>query len=673
MSKTLLIIESPGKKKTLESILGPDYLVRASFGHVRDLPIREIGVTAPDFRPQYVTTDRAASTIENLRLAAAGADRVVLATDPDREGEAIAWHISEALKLKNPQRVTYGEITPKAVIAALMAPRPIDMHLVHAQEARRVLDRLVGYQVSPALSERAGQTLSAGRVQSPAVRLVVERERAIRDFAATKHYGAILTFPTPAPWRAAWKPDLPAGVEFQLDAALAKVAAGVKHVRVVGFEDGTSTSSPPAPFTTSTLQQAAQSKLKFKPTKTMELAQRLFESGLNGQGAITYMRTDSPNISDDAYAEIATYAQARGLQLADGKRTWKAKGNAQEAHEAIRPTHFEVLDAGNTDEEKALYRLIWSRAVASQLADATFATRTAKLKSLHEVGATETSYEARGSTLTNKGWKVLYDEREDDDDKEQGDEDAINSVPVLEVGAVLVVGNGKVQAKTTKAPKRFTLATLVKELEANGIGRPSTYAAILENITRREYIAEDKKGFLTATPIAEKIVDALVGSFAFVGLEYTRELEHDLDRVAEGAKAYVAVVAAAHAQLTGEIGKLGTIAVHACPECGKAMRRRTAAKGAFWGCTGFPNCKTTLPDVDGSPGSRQPLSARNQTSVQSCVQCASPLRRVKKSKESDPRGRGFDFFACLGCSFVYRTAADGTADLTSGQLKRSAQ
>lgn len=665
--KTLLIIESPGKKAKLESILGDGYLVRASFGHVRDLPEREIGVAPPDYRPQYVVSDdRAKSTIEGLKKAAAGVDRVLLATDPDREGEAIAWHVAEALKLKNPERITYGEITAKAVKAAVAAPRPIDMHLVHAQEARRVLDRLVGYQVSPALSDRAGQPLSAGRVQSPAVRLVVERERAIRAFVPTKHYGAILNFPTPAPWRAAWKPELPAGVEYQLDAELAKAAAAVKRVRVLAFEDGTSKSAPPAPFTTSTLQQAAQARLKMKPKKAMEVAQRLYE-----QGAITYMRTDSPNLSDDACDQIAAYAKANGLPLAEQRRKWKAKGNAQEAHEAIRPSHVEQRDAGENEDERALYRLIWSRAVASQLPDATFATRTARLESMDAVSAGTAVYEARGRTLTDKGWKTLYDEPEDDDAKDDGEDDANNPVPVLEVGAVLDVGSGQVQAKTTKAPKRYTLATLVKELEANGIGRPSTYAAILDNITRREYIAEDKKGFLSASPIAEQIVDALVGSFAFVGLDYTRDMEQDLDQIAEGAKGYREVVASAHAQLAGEIVNLGPGAVHACPECGKAMRRRTGAKGTFWGCSGYPDCKTTLPDVDGKPGERQARSAAPAPAAASghvCPECSKPLRRNTRAKKDDPKGKGWDFWGCTGwptCKQTFKPGADGAPIFTA--------
>lgn len=666
---TLLIIESPGKKAKLEEILGTDFVVRASFGHIRDLPEKSLGVKPQSYEPQYVVSDaRAKKTIDALKKAASSADRVLLATDPDREGEAIAWHVADALGLKNAERITYGEITPKAVKAALAAPRPIDIALVHAQEARRVLDRLVGFQVSPALSERAGRTLSAGRVQSPAVRLVVERERAIRAFVATKHFGAILSFPTPAPWRATWKPELPEGTEYQLDPALAKAAAAVRHVRVIAFEDGTSKSAPPAPFTTSTLQQAAQTRLKMKPKKTMEVAQRLYE-----QGAITYMRTDSPNLSDDAVAQIAAYAHAHGLPLAEKRRRFKAKGNAQEAHEAIRPSHIAERTAGENDAERALYELIWSRAVASQLADATFAVRTASLQSLEPIGAVPAAYEARGLTLIDAGWKILHDDSEDEEAKDRADDEAQNPVPALTVGAVLDVADGKVQEKTTKAPKRYTLATLVKELEAHGIGRPSTYAAILDNITRREYIAEDKKGFLSASPIAEQIVDALVGAFTFVGLEYTRDLELDLDGIAEGTKAYRSVVADADAKLTREIAQLAPVAIeqHTCPDCGQQLRRRTGTKGPFWGCSGYPACKLTLPDLKGSPGARSETKAGKPRETEAlahvCPDCARPLRRNTRAAADDPKRKGWDFWGCSGyptCKRTFKPGPGGAPTLT---------
>ncbi len=669
--KTLLIIESPGKRKKLESILGAGYTVLASFGHIRDLPERELGVSSPDYRPQYVTDDdRAKKTVAQLKKAAAGVDRVLLATDPDREGEAIAWHVAEALKLKKRERITYGEITEKAVKAAVAAPRAIDMNLVHAQEARRVLDRLVGYRVSPALSDKVGTRLSAGRVQSPAVRLVVERERAIRAFTPTTHYGAALSAGTPV-WKATWEPVLPDGAEYQLDAELAAEAAAVRQLRVESFQDGTSTAAPPAPFTTSTLQQAAQAALKLKPKQTMEVAQRLYE-----QGAITYMRTDSPNLSDEACEAIAAYAQANGLPLADKRRRWKAKGNAQEAHEAIRPSSIEDTEAGENEQEKALYRLIWARAVASQLAEATFATRAATFTSIELVGGGTAAFAAKGRTLTDPGWKALYDDGEDDEEAESS-----NPVPVLQEGQTVTMEQGEVLTKTTKAPKRYTLATLVKELEAKGIGRPATYAAILDNISRREYIAEDKKGFLSASPVAEQIVDALVGTFDFIELDYTRELEQDLDEVAEGRKTYTAVVAGADEKLGAKIGRLAPADSCPCPECGKPLRRRTGRNGPFWGCSGYPDCKVTLPDADGKPGERQAGradgTAASGTSSKAgqgaespfkCGECGKSLQHKVLTAEKDPKGRGWDFWGCTGypkCKKTYKTGEDGEPILTT--------
>jgi DNA topoisomerase-1 len=664
VSKTLLIIESPGKKAKLESILGAGYMVRASFGHIRDLPEKEIGVQAPDYKPKYVVSARAKKTVDELKKVAEGAERVLLATDPDREGEAIAWHVAQALKIKNPQRVTYQEITDKAVKTAVASPRPLDMHLVHAQEARRVLDRLVGYEVSPALSDKAGRRLSAGRVQSPAVRLVVERERAIRAFKPTTHYGAELAFNTPAPpWKAAWqtKPHLAAGTEYLLDAALAEAAAAVRRVRVTAFADTQATAAPPAPFTTSTLQQRAQVALKMKPKKTMDVAQKLYE-----QGVITYMRTDSPNLSDEACNDITAYAQANGLPLAEKRRKWKAKGNAQEAHEAIRPAHVEDLDAGQTEDEKALYKLIWSRAVASQLADATYAVRTATLESIEPIaGDVRATYIARGRTLTDKGWKALYDEPEDESDS--NDDDADNPVPALAIGAEIDVDRGAVLTKTTKAPPRYTLATLVKELEANGIGRPATYAAILDNITQREYITEDKKGFLSATATAETIVDSLAGTFRFIELDYTRDLEGDLDEIAEGKKAYRDVVAEAHGQLAAEIGRLGPGQMNPCPDCGKPLRKRSGKTGAFWGCSGYPDCTTTLPDADGKPGERAARATPAPASAHVCTDCGKPLRRNTRAAKDDPKGKGWDFYGCTGwptCKKTYKVDGDGAPILS---------
>lgn len=655
---TLVIVESPGKLKKIRAILGAGFKVEASVGHVRDLPQNDMGVAAPDFKPHYEKTTRGKDVLKKLKSAVEASDAVLLATDPDREGEAIAWHLADALKLKKPQRITFQAIEEKPVKAAMAAPRPIDMQLVHAQEARRVLDRLVGYTVSPVLSAQAGQKLSAGRVQSPAVRLVVERERAIKAFKPTQHYGVLLHFTAEsgAHWTAAWdtKPHLADGQEYFTDATFAE-RVGASAVKVASFEDSQSKAAPPAPFTTSMLQQAAQVALKFKPKTTMDLAQKLYE-----QGAITYHRTDAPNMSDDGYQQLASFASAEGLKLGAKKRTWKSKDGAQEAHEAIRPTHFEQREAGETEQEKALYRLIWSRAVACQMPEAIYAVRTAVLDALEPVDDQPVRFVGRGKTLIEPGWKALYDDAVDSDAAEADDTDnADNPVPELAIGDTPAVDRAELKTKTTKAPARYKEGTLVKELERLGIGRPSTYAAILGNIAQRNYIAEDAKGFLSALPAGETIVDALVGKCQFVELDYTRELEDQLDAIAQGKSTYLPVVSAAHQQLAGELGGFVPAVdenAHPCPECGKAMRQRTGKSGAFWGCSGYPDCKVTLPDVDGAPGERKaPVQASSQ---HACKACGKPLAH----RQGTGAKGAYDFWGCTGfpkCKTTYKSDSNG--------------
>ena len=594
---TLLIIESPGKKKKLEEILGPSYRVEASFGHVRDLPAKATvnGITvgvASDYSLEYEATDKGAATIKKLKEAANGAT-VLLATDPDREGEAIAWHLEQALGLKNAQRVTYAEITKAAILAAVGAPRPINMELVRAQEARRAADRIVGYLVSNALSDHSGEKLSAGRVQSPAVRIIVDRDRAITAFKTVEHYGAELMFDG---WAAQWNSGVPEG-EYFTDKAKAAEAAEVRGVIVTEFVDSESRSSPPPAFTTSTLQQRAQVALKLKPKKTMEIAQKLYE-----QGEITYMRTDTPNISETAFVAITEYCLGAGLPVRPERRVVKAKGNAQEAHEAIRPTHFEKADAGETADEKALYKLIFSRTVASQMPDAIFAVRTVNLAS----STSEHTYTAKGKTLTSPGWKQLSDEVDDDEKP-----DDANPIPELAKDAKLTAQNGRLLTKATKPPKRYTLATLIRELEKNGIGRPATYASILDNIVAREDIAEDAKGWLMPCAAGYTIVDALTGRFRFADLDYTSNLETQLDQIAEGEAEYTPIVKALHAQLQSELTALKDSAqVHECPLCNSPLAKRRSERGPFWGCTKYPDCKHSAPDDNNKPGVRVERSER---------------------------------------------------------------
>ena len=450
MCAKLLILESPGKVKKVQEILGPGWKVAASVGHVRDLPVKEMGVAAPDFKPQYIPTDRGKDVLSRLAGMVKNAEEVFLATDPDREGEAIAWHLQDALKLKDAKRVTYTEITETAIRAALPTPRSIDMALVAAQEGRRVLDRFCGYMVSGPLSNAAGEKLSAGRVQSPAVRLVVDREKEIKAFSSTTHYGAELTFENvdniTDGWKAALlvKPWLEEGQEYLRDKSLAEKAAALRALDVLDCKESESRTAPPAPFTTSTMQQAANSSLKFTPKQTMQLAQRLYE-----QGTITYMRTDSPNLSQEAIQAIRAYCETKGWPLVETPRKWKSKEGAQEAHEAIRPTHIEIEEAGEIANEKALYRLIRLRSLASQLEDAVYAVRTLQLGA--DVDGKQALFEAKGRTLLSQGWKVLADqEGGPDEGAEEGEKEPLNPVPAMKPGTKATALTGTVTTKKDK-------------------------------------------------------------------------------------------------------------------------------------------------------------------------------------------------------------------------------
>jgi DNA topoisomerase-1 len=661
----LLIVESPGKVKKIQGFLGPNFRVMASVGHVRDLPVKEIGVEPPDFKPKYIPTDRGKEVLAKLAMVVKDAGGVYLATDPDREGEAIAWHLADALKLKNPKRVTYSEITEKAVKAALAKPRVIDMNLVAAQEGRRALDRLVGYMVSPALCRQTASKLSAGRVQSPAVRLVVERERAIREFQVTVHYGAELTFEAmehiTEGWKAAWLPKqgwLKEGEEYVLDKALADQVAAIRSLTVVGCEESESKSAPPAPFITSTLQQAASAALKLSPKKAMEAAQKLYEGG-----HITYMRTDSPNLSEEAIAEIRSWAGKHDLPLPAKPRAWKSKEGAQEAHEAIRPTHFDTLEAGEDDTQKALYRLIRLRAIASQLEDAVFAVRVLTLEG--EAEGKKAIFEARGRTMIQPGWKAVVAS----DQTDEGEAEADNQVPALKEGRQLTAQDGKVVTKKTKPPARFTEASLIKELENRGIGRPSTYAAILENIiSSKEYLKLEKR-FLIPTETGEKVAAALTGNFRFMEYGFTKGMEDGLDLIAEGKGAYLPLVTASYGQLNQEIKGYVAATSPTCPACGKPLRHMVRAESKekkgfnFWACTGYPDCPATFADACGLPGERQDTKPKPQASGFKCPDCGSDLiRRTGTSKT----GKAYDFFSCAGykagCKATFDVKEDGSPE-----------
>lgn len=650
----LLIVESPGKVKKIQEILGSEWRVKASVGHVRDLPQKEIGVNAPDFKPCYEPTERGAGVLEGLGILAKKADQIFLATDPDREGEAIAWHLADALSLKAAQRVTFGAITEKDVREGVAAPRKLDMDLVAAQEGRRVLDRFCGYLVSGPLSTAANAKLSAGRVQSPAVRLVVEREREIRAFKSVTHYGVELLFEAVENiadgWKASWLTKrgwLEDGQEYFLEKDVADKVAKVRKLDIVDCEETESRTAPPAPFTTSTLQQAASNALKFKPKRTMELAQLLYQ-----EGHITYMRTDSPNLSATALEEIRAYCETQGWPLADKPRVWKSKDGAQEAHEAIRPTHIEIEDAGDTDDEKALYRLIRNRVLACQLAEAVYAVRVVHLSA--DVDGKEAIFEARGRTLLEKGWRVVTN-----DDQAALDEagaEPENAIPALVAGQKAVALDGKLTTKKTKAPSRYKEAALVRELEKRGIGRPATYAAILDNISSRGYVTEEKE-YLVPTPTGEQIVDLLTDKFSFVDFTYTREMEQELDEIACGRKKYLELVTKAHDHIQAELAAFRQSNITPCPECGADLRHIVSKEKGydFFGCRG---CEATFPNVDGKPGPKVEKKAKPEPTKFKCKKCKKPLYRRQGSKD----GRAYDFYGCSGfpaCKERYETGEDG--------------
>lgn len=663
----LMIIESPGKRKKLQEILGKlqpgvDWKIEASVGHIRDLPAKGLAeghiVTGikSDFTPTYELSERGAEVCGKLEKLAKKASAVYLATDPDREGESISWHLQQALSLKDPIRVSFNDISMPAVKAALAAPGKIDMPMVGAQEARRVLDRMVGYMVSPELWRQTGEKLSAGRVQSPAVYLVVAREREIRAFKKTDHYGARLSFADAkvGEWYADWLTE-PNFVNdenpYFLDRRYAELVSGVRRVVVLSCDETEERRNPPAPFSTSTLQQAASTRLKFNPKKAMEVAQRLYE-----QGHISYMRTDNPNIADDSMAALTEAATALGLEVVPKRRVFKAKDGAQEGHPAITPTHWEVEVAGETEDERQLYKMIRIRALASQLLEARYAARKVILKGEDPVEGREVEFGIKGRTLTFKGWTALLLNDDTDDSEEDGGDSC--PIPRVEPGQVLNVVMGELLATSTKAPKRYTEASLVKALEAEGIGRPATYAAIMDNIVGRAYVEIENRQ-LKPTPVGEHIVDMLVGNFDFIDLAFTRDLENDLDAIATRKAAYRTVIQKFYSKLEGEIqaqvskvpSKVKEVEVFPCPACTAPMRRiARGANGAFWGCTKHPECNETLPDVNGKPGSRSALKVSNHK----CPKCGQGL--IFKELPAKPGKPPARFWGCSGLKQGCKTA-----------------
>ena len=585
----LMIVESPNKIKKIKAILGSGWDVAASVGHIRDLPANDFGIEPNTYKLEYQILERSKPVVAQLRQRVARSEQVYLATDPDREGEAIAWHLQQVLKLHRYARVTFDAITESVIRAAIKVPRQLNMNLIHAQEARRGADRLVGYQVSPALSDQTGiARLSAGRVQSVALRLVVDRQREIDTFKETKHFGAEAIFDN-GKWRAQWDtaPFLKEGEEYILNASLTEEAAKCRLFAVTAAATKPAAKAPPPPFTTATLLQAASVTLGYKPEQTSQIAQRLFEEGL-----ITYHRTDSQNFSAEALAEIRAYAASNNLPLPSKPRTWKSKESAQEAHEAIRPTHLEQLHAGADNDQKRLYDLIWTRAVASQLADAEYNVNTLTLAA--QDGSQPFVFKAMGRTLIKPGWRTLTtkdaaeepDANDTEDPESQFEENG--QVPSLARGVQLRADSARVLNKQTRPPNGYTQASLIKKLEHEGIGRPSTYSAILKNIITRNYI-DDSKKILRATELGILLIDALKGHFAFLEYDYTRSLEQQLDDIAEGKAQYLNVVSRIDGKLKQELAQL-----HIAPQPAPASNGPAPARTAVAPLPGSlvcPKCK----------------------------------------------------------------------------------
>ena len=621
MSK-LVIVESPAKAHTIQKYLGPDYEVLASMGHVRDLPASRLSVDVKnDFAPNYENIKGKGELIKKLRNEAKKSDYVYLATDPDREGEAISWHLAQLLKLDETEqnRVTFNEITKSGIKYGMEHPRCIDQQLVDAQQARRVLDRIVGYEISPFLWKKIRKGLSAGRVQSVAVRLIVDREDEIRAFTPEEYWTleALLakqgakTKPFTAKYYGTGGKKCEITSEEQANAL--KAAAEREPFLIKSIKTGTRQKNPAPPFITSTLQQDASRRYGFQAKRTMKVAQELYE-GINlpdmgAVGLITYMRTDSLRISDEALFAAHDYIKRTyGDSYALAKpRTFRSKSNAQDGHEAIRPTMIElspmkIKDSLSADQFK-LYKLVWERFIASQMAACVQDTVSA------DITAGEHLFKASGFSVRFDGYTRLYTETQDNDE-EQG-----TNLPRLEEGEQLNLKELKPGQHFTQPPPRYTEATLIRELEENGIGRPSTYAPTLSTILQRGYVEREGKA-LKPTIVGETVTRLMKEQFGkIVDVNFTAEMEKELDEVEEGKTEWVGMMhhfyddftemlQSAEKNMEGTKMKIPDEETDiVCELCGRKMVVRHGKYGKFLACPGFPECKNTKTLQQETPGS----------------------------------------------------------------------
>ena len=648
----LVIVESPSKAKTIGKYLGPDYLVKASMGHLRDLPKSKMGVDLErDFTPEYIPVRGKEELIKELRKAADQAQTVYLATDPDREGEAISWHLKELLGLPDEKahRVTFNEITQRVVRESIQHPRDIDYDLVDAQQARRILDRIVGYQLSSLLWKKVRRGLSAGRVQSVATRMVVDRENEIRAFQPREYWSLDVTLNRqgkPGSFVAHYygeekKRELANEAETQ--AVIDDVTGKEFTVTNVKKAEKKRTAAPP--FTTSTLQQEASRKLNMTPKRTMMIAQQLYEGvdveGEGTLGLITYMRTDSLRLSEEAMTAAAGFIRSRyGENYYYGKfHEYKTKAGAQDAHEAIRPTHVELdperVKGSLTSDQYRLYKLIWSRFLASQMANAVFDTVAIDTQCAGH------TFRSTNQSLRFAGFMAVYEEGRDEEAEPMG-----SPLPDLQVGEKTDPTKFDKQQHFTQPPARFTEATLVKAMEEKGVGRPSTYAATISTIEDREYVVKEDK-HLVPTGLGEVVTGLMKDRFQdIIDVEFTANMENRLDEVEEGKQNWKDLLAEFYRDFEKELKDaeeaLDGVRLKVpeeetdeiCELCGRKMVIKMGRFGKFLACPGFPECKNAKPLVERMPGR--------------CPKCGSGMLK-RKSK------RGYAYYACeqgAECGFM---------------------
>lgn len=617
----LVIVESPAKAKTIKKYLGKDFEVVASMGHIRDLPKSKFGVDVENnFEPHYINMRDKSDVIKELKKQAKKSDTIYLATDPDREGEAISWHLAQLLNLNmnDNNRVTFNEITKTGVQNGMNNPRQIDIDLVNAQQTRRILDRIVGYQLSPFLWKKVKRGLSAGRVQSVTVRLIVDREREIRSFVPVEYWSVDAKFTTKGKARKTFPSKLITvdgeKVELHTEEETNKILARLegKKFEVTNVKKKVTKKAPAPPFITSTLQQEASKRLSFQSKRTMKTAQELYEGieikGMGAVGLITYMRTDSLRISDEARNSAKTYIEAKFGEkyIPDKPRVFKSKSNAQDAHEAIRPSMPELepdsIKDNLTADQYKLYKLIWSRFIASQMANALLDTVSI------DITADNCVFRSSGYSVKFDGFTVLYEETKDEEEEDN------KILPEINNGDIVNVKELKGNQHFTQPPARYTEASLIKTLEENGIGRPSTYAPIITTIISRYYVERDGKQ-LKPTQLGEVVTDLMKEHFKkIVDAKFTANMETTLDEVEKGKTNWVETLdkfykdfdktlKKAETDMEGKRVKVPDETTDLiCEKCGKPMVIKIGRFGRFIACSGFPDCKNTKKIVQETKG-----------------------------------------------------------------------